>query len=100
MASRGVGRQATGGSRDGAAQRMPWSGRPVQPEGALRGVTVPLTRLSLAMDLFGIFIVLAIIAVVAALLGFGGVAGVSKQLAKWALIAAVILFVVGFLLRG
>ena len=51
------------------------------------------------MDLFTIFLVLAVIALVASLLGFGGIAGVSKDLAKWALIAAVILFIVGFFLR-
>ena len=49
--------------------------------------------------MFEIFVVLAVVALIAALLGFRGVAGLSADLAKWALIAAVILFVIGFFLR-
>ena len=51
------------------------------------------------MSLFSTFVVLAIVALVASLLGFGGIAGVSKSLARYALIGAVILFPVGFFLR-
>ena len=50
------------------------------------------------MDLLTVFLILAAIALVASLLGFGGIAGVSKDLAKWALIAAIVLAVIGFLL--
>ena len=50
------------------------------------------------MDLLTIFLILAAIALVASLLGFSGVAGISKDLAKWALIAAIVLAVIGFLL--
>ena len=50
------------------------------------------------MNLLTVFLVLAAIALVASLLGFGGVAGISKDLAKWALIAAIVLAVIGFLL--
>lgn len=42
-------------------------------------------------------IILAVIALVASILGFAGVAGLSADLAKFFLVAAVVLAVLGFL---
>ena len=45
-------------------------------------------------------IIFAVVALIASLLGFGNIAGLSKELAYVFLIVAVILFIVGFVMRG
>lgn len=64
-----------------------------RPRASLLSLPSPM-----AGDLFNIFIVLAVVALAASLLGFRGVAGMSADFARLALVAAVILFILAFVL--